>query len=266
VPGHGEAWITTLDVGQGLAVLVRTAQRTLLYDAGPAYGGVADSGARIVVPVLRAAGIERLDALVISHDDTDHHGGAQSVLESLEADALISSLPRAHALNALARTSGRCSAGMQWDWDGVRFRFLHPEGDRAPRRKNDASCVLSIAAAGGTMLLTGDIEADAEATLLSRQGESLKSDVLLAPHHGARRSTGRELLAAAAPRWVVVSAGRNRFGHPAPETLSRIADAGATALRTDQEGAVLVRLQGSGVQAVTQAALRPRYWRTSAGI
>jgi len=93
----GEAWFTALDVGQGLAVVVRTAGRTLLYDAGPAYGPEADSGGRIVVPMLRGAGIERLDMMVVSHEDVDHLGGALTVLETFEVRALASSLPQGHA-------------------------------------------------------------------------------------------------------------------------------------------------------------------------
>lgn len=264
-PAKGEAWITTLDVGQGLAVLVRTATRALLYDAGPTYGAHGDSGARIVVPVLRAAGVARLDALVVSHDDTDHLGGAQSVLEALEVDALLSSLSRSHSLNAFARAASSCTAGRQWEWDGVRFAFLHPQGETpaGARARNEASCVLRVTTAGGTMLLTGDIEAGAEAALVQHAGEALRNDVLLAPHHGARASSGRDFIAAVEPRWVVISAGaRNRFGHPSPEALARYRSAGAAVLRTDRDGAVTVRLAPGGVRAETQADKRARYWRS----
>jgi hypothetical protein len=122
----GEAWITAFDVGQGLAVVVRTATRTLVYDAGPAFGAEADSGGRILVPELRAAGASGVDLMVLTHEDTDHIGGALSVLESVEVQALASSLPQAHALNALVPAPRRCLAGESWDWDGVRFAFLHP--------------------------------------------------------------------------------------------------------------------------------------------
>ena len=110
-PAVGEAWISALDVGQGLAVVVRTATRTLLYDAGPAYGPEADSGGRIVVPLLRGQGIGRLDMMVLSHEDLDHLGGALTVLETFEVRALASSLPPAHALNALVPEAARCAAG-----------------------------------------------------------------------------------------------------------------------------------------------------------
>src|SRR5437868_11789297 len=186
-PAWGEAWITTFDVGQGLAVLVRTASHTLLYDTGPAYGPEADSGSRVVVPALRGAGIERLDLLVLSHEDGDHIGGALSVLESYEVAVVASSLAREHALHGPAPHARRCAAGEGWEWDGVRFDFLHPvRGTNAKR--NDQSCVLRIAAAGHGMLLTGDIERGAEAAMLASR-RALPSDVLLVPHHGGRTSS-----------------------------------------------------------------------------
>ena len=256
-PAPGTAWITVLDVGQGLAVTVRTASRTLLYDAGPAFGGGADSGGRIVVPALRAGGVQRIDAIVLSHEDLDHTGGALTVLESFEVDALHSSLPAGHPLNALA-ASRRCAAGQAWEWDGVRFEFLHPAAGRA-YRKNDGSCVLRVATAGGAMLLTGDIERPAEEALLGKSA-GLKSDVLLVPHHGSRTSSTEAFIAAVAPRWAVVTAGyRNRFSHPSAEVLERYRAAGVRMVRTDLDGAASIRL-GEEVSVAVERARRGRYW------
>ena len=258
-PAIGEAWITTLDVGQGLAVLVRTASRTLLYDAGPAYGPEADSGGRIVVPLLRASGVRAVDLLVLTHEDTDHLGGALTLLESVEVDALASSLPSGHALNALVRRGARCVAGTSWQWDGVRFAFLHPPRGWEAARRNNQSCVLRIDTGGSSMVLTGDIERAAEWGLLSTMQ---KTDVLLVPHHGSRTSSSDEFIAVAAPRWAVVPAGyRNRFGHPAREVLERYARAGVPVLRTDRDGAVSIRLRRHAVEVIGERALRPRYWR-----
>lgn len=258
-PAAGEAWITALDVGQGLAVVVRTAGRTLLYDAGPAYGAEADSGGRIVVPMLRGAGVGRLDLMVVSHEDLDHLGGALTVLETLEVRSLASSLPPGHGLNALVPDALRCSAGRRWEWDGVRFEFLHPPADWDLARRNNQSCVLRVEAGGSSILLTGDIERFAENILLDK---NVKADVLLVPHHGSRTSSSAQFIAAVAPRWAVVPAGyRNRFGHPAREVLARYEEAGVRVLRTDLDGAVSIVLKEDVIQVGAQRTVHPRYWR-----
>jgi competence protein ComEC len=262
-PAAGEAWITTFDVGQGLAVLVRTARHALLYDAGPAFGPDADSGERIVAPALGALGVRRLEALVLTHDDTDHTGGARSVLERLEVDALLHSLPASHPLLGQAPLARRCARGSRWAWDGVRFEVLHPAPGAQPQRRNDASCVLRIAAGERAMLLAGDIERRAEAELAARGG--LRSDVLLMPHHGSRSSSSAAFLEAVRPRLAVAAAGyRNRFGHPAADVLARYAAVGARVLRTDREGAVTLRLAPDGLRIETQRARRARYWHVPA--
>jgi competence protein ComEC len=261
-PLPGEAWITAFDVGQGLAVVVRTATRTLLYDAGPAFGPEADSGGRILVPELRAAGARGVDLMVLSHEDMDHIGGALSVLESLEVQGLASSLPQAHALNALVPAPRRCLAGESWDWDGVRFTFLHPRQDDAPVRRNNLSCVMRIEAGGASILLTGDIERLAELSLLHHP--EMKSEVMLVPHHGSRTSSSAEFIQAVAPRWAIVAAGyRNRFGHPNAEVLARYAAAGTSIFRTDRDGAIHVLLKSAEVRVEGERARRPRYWRAA---
>ncbi|HET7365899.1 MAG TPA: DNA internalization-related competence protein ComEC/Rec2 [Burkholderiales bacterium] len=257
-PPAGEAWITTFDVGQGLAVLIRTAEHNLLYDAGPAYGTESDSGSRVVVPALRGQGVARLDLVVLSHEDGDHIGGATTVLETVEVAALATSLPGAHPLNALAPNARRCHAGEGWAWDGVRFDFLHPASAPAAKR-NDLSCVLRVAAREHAMLLTGDIERGAEAAMLAGS-RTLASDVLLVPHHGSRTSSTPEFVAGVAPRWAVVPVGyRSRFGHPNPEVLARYRAAGVQIMRTDLQGAITVRM-GASVEVQAERQLRGRYW------
>jgi competence protein ComEC len=263
-PAAGSAWITAYDVGQGLAVAVRTKHRTLLYDAGPAFGAEADSGGRILVPALRAAGAHTVDLMMLTHEDSDHIGGALTVLESLEVGSLASSLPSAHALHTLVAAPRRCSAGMGWEWDGVRFEVLHPEAGAAPARRNNQSCVLRVAAQGGSMLLTGDVERAAELQII---GKHPRADVLLVPHHGSRTSSSPEFIAAVAPRWAVVAVGyRSRFGHPSSEVLGRYAAAGATLLRTDRDGAVHVLLEKEGPRLLGERSRAARYWRRAPGV
>jgi competence protein ComEC len=260
-PRLGEAWISTLDVGQGLAVLVQTAGHALLYDAGPAYGAESDSGGRVVLPLLRARGVRALDALVLTHDDADHVGGAQTVLESVPVHAVLSSLRPAHGLHALAPSVRPCRAGTRWLWDGVAFELLHPPA-RVAARKNDSSCVLRIRAQGGSTLLTGDIERASEQALVAARA-ALRSDVVLVPHHGSATSSSAQFIDAVAPTFAIASAGyRSRFGHPRPEVLARYRAAGATVLRTDLDGAVHVELGAAGLRVSSERALRPRYWRT----
>ena len=261
-PAEGEAWVTVLDVGQGLAVLVQTANRLLVYDAGPAFGPDADSGGRIVLPALRGAGLGRIDTLVLTHEDADHIGGALTVLESTEVDSLLSSLPSSHPLQALAPRVSACAAGQAWTWDGVRFEMLSPRAGEKPAKRNDLSCVLRVASAsGGSILLTGDIERGAEQSLVAA-GAPLRADVLLVPHHGSRTSSTAQFIAATAPRWAVIAAGyRNRFGHPNAEVAARYEAAGAGLLRTDLLGAIRVVLGQAGAAVSGERALRPRYWR-----
>jgi competence protein ComEC len=184
------------------------------------------------------------------------------VLDSVEVGALTTSLPPAHALHALAPEWRRCQAGTAWEWDGVRFEFLHPgPSELKTVRRNDLSCVLRIATAGGAMLLTGDIEHVSESSLV-RMGDKIRSDVLLVPHHGSRTSSTEQFIAAVAPDWAVVPVGyRSRFGHPDAQVLERYRAAGAGVLRTDLDGAVQIHLTNEGIQVGSERSRTPRYWR-----
>jgi competence protein ComEC len=264
-PAPGALWLTVLDVGQGLAVFAQTERHALLYDAGPAYSPEADSGSRVILPFLRASGIARLDAMMLTHDDNDHAGGAVSVLSGVPVGALYSSLPETHAA-WLAAPGYRlpCSAGQSWAWDGVRFDVLHPLAASYAidgLKSNDRSCVLKITSAHGAVLLTGDIEARSEEELLQRAPARLRADVLVVPHHSSRTSSTEEFIAAVQPRWAVMPVGyRNRFGHPKEEVVERYRASGAQLLRTDSTGAVLVRLEAEGISVQPYRGLRRRYW------
>jgi len=241
-PGEVEVWFP--DIGQGHAVLVRTAQHALLFDAGPRYSRETDAGQRVLLPLLRAWGL-RLDALVLSHSDSDHIGGAPAVLQMNPATPWWGSLPPSHPLHQWRRGQA-CLAGLGWDWDGVRFEFLHP-WDASPSERakpNTLSCVLKVQAQGGSVLLTGDIEAAQEKALIASEpaagdgASRLRADVLLVPHHGSNTSSTAEFLAAVSPRWAWVQAGyRNRYGHPTAAVMARYQAQGVTVLESVRCGA-----------------------------
>ncbi len=261
-PGAGSARITVLDVGQGLAILVQTQNHVLLYDTGPQYGPEADAGSRVVVPVLRGAGVSRIDTLIVSHNDSDHSGGALSVLGAMPVELTLSSLAVPHPVRDKAALHERCLAGQHWEWDGVRFDLLYPDtADYTGKSKsNNVSCVLRVKTAGASVLFTGDIEKDAEARLLAR-GEALQSDLLIAPHHGSRTSSPLAFIAMIRPAATVFTVGYlNRFGHPRADVVARYAVAGSQILRTDETGAVIAQLGGDGIALEAYRETRARYW------
>ncbi len=263
-PGAGELWITVLDVGQGLAVLARTEKHALLYDAGPAFNAFSDSGSRVILPYLRGEGIDRLDALVVSHDDRDHSGGAGSVLEAMPVGLLWSSLSAGHELLEANTWRAPCIAERKWSWDGVSFEFLNPRAETASRgdaRVNNRSCVLRIGAPGGRVLLTGDIERAAERELLARSPLLLPAEALIVPHHGSATSSTPEFVKQVAPRHAVFAVGyRNRFGHPREDVLARYREAGSGLLRTDTGGAIQLRFAPGTSRVEAERDRARRYW------
>ena len=237
-PAPGQFELLAADVGQGNAVIVRTARHTLVYDAGPRYSLESDAGHRVLVPLLRALG-ERVDMLVLSHRDSDHTGGARAVLAMHRGATLLSSIEEGHELQG-ARTAMRCQAGQRWTWDGVDFSVLHPlpADYAAPAKPNALSCVLRVQAGDASALLAGDIEAPQEQVLLAR-GADLAADVLVVPHHGSRTSSSLAFVQAVRPRWALVQAGyRNRFGHPVAEVMARYPSVGAQVVDSPHCGAM----------------------------
>jgi len=249
-PAPGEFKLTVLDVGQGEAVHVQTTSHDLLFDAGPAFNAQSDAGSRILVPYLRAIGVERLDRLILSHADRDHTGGA---------DALIAALP-------VAEIERRCRAGVGWEWDGVRFDVLHPAEEDYRRKlpSNALSCVLKIENAQDSALLPGDLEGAAEGAFLVRAGERARAGILVAPHHGGKKTSSPAFVAAVAPHTVIFPVGyRNRFGHPHPDVLARYQASGAQIHRTDRDGAVTLKVGAGGTAHSLEREERRRYWHNS---
>jgi competence protein ComEC len=259
-PGPGQFELLAADVGQGNAVLVRTARRTLVFDAGPRYGPESDAGHRVLVPLLRALD-ESVATLVLSHRDVDHTGGAVAILAMQPAAALLSSIEDDHELQAVRRAQ-RCIAGQHWRWDGVDFDVLHPAApDYDARNKSNAmSCVLRISNGVASALLAGDIEQPQESSLV-RSGALARADFLLVPHHGSKTSSSDAFLDAVKPSVALVQAGyRNRYGHPAAPVLQRYADHGIRVFDSPRCGAALWRSIEPG-EVRCQRQEQPRYWR-----
>jgi competence protein ComEC len=259
-PGPGQFELLAADIGQGNAVLVRTATHTLVYDTGPRYGADSDAGQRVLVPLLRALA-ERVDLLVLSHRDSDHTGGAPAVLAMQPQAALLASLEHDHPLASL-RPLQPCQAGRQWSWDGVDFQVLHPTATEAEAsgKPNAVSCVLRVANGQQAALLVGDIEQPQEAALLAR-GAPLAAQVLLVPHHGSRTSSSAAFLDAVHPRWALVQAGyRNRFGHPAPDVMERYAERGIRVIDSPHCGAATWSSATPDAMRCERMARR-RYWQ-----
>lgn len=255
----GQARIDVLDVGQGLAVVIRTRSHTLLYDTGPYYSSVADAGVRVIVPYLRAIGVDRLDGLIVTHRDTDHSGGALSVLESLPV-GWISDAPDTHFAEMMPGMRQKtCASGNAWEWEGVHFEFLYPERRQRMREQasNHQSCVLRVSTAGKSMLLTSDIEASDEIAMLANGlGHS---DVMLVPHHGSGTSSGVDFLDAVRPEVAIIPVGyRNRYRHPKPEVLTAYEARKIRVLRSDADGMVQVVLPSLAISAYRQE--HRRYW------
>ena len=263
-PLEGELRVTVLDVGQGLSVVVQTRNHALLFDTGPAFGSSADSGNRVIVPFLRSSGIRRLDALVLSHDDIDHTGGALSVVQAVPVVAMLSSLPDLDPMLLIGPEERHCAAGQAWRWDGVLFEMLYPDpASRVARglKDNERSCVLKITTDAGSVLIPADIERHGERTLLTTVAGQLQSDVLIVPHQGSRTSSSEAFVRAVGPRTVIFPVGyRNAFRHPHPEVVERYRQMGSAAHFTDRHGAIMLQFGEQGIKVTRQREIRRRYW------
>jgi competence protein ComEC len=254
LPKPGEAELVVIDVGQGLSVLVRTAQHSLLYDMGPALPDGFDAGERAVVPALHALGVARLDMAMISHGDNDHAGGRQAVAAAFPLPRVLA--PRGSPVAGTAF----CQAGQQWAWDGVRFQVLHPASG-FPYLGNEAACVLRIETAHGSALLTGDVGHYVERKLLREDAARLRSDVVVVPHHGSDGSSDPAFVAASGAKLALVSSGAdNRFRHPRPPVVRRWCEAGAEVLDTARSGAIRVWIGRDGLRLRERRVFHARLW------
>ena len=239
----GEFRASIFDIGQGTAVLIETASRRLLYDAGPIQGKRNDAGTQILLPYFRGEGITAIDRLVISHSDNDHVGGAPSLLKGVKFNSFLGSLPQHNPvlkkIQAANIVSLPCRYGQYWQWDEVEFRIWHPSetttfnASQYMGKPNEMSCVLEVRNARASLWLTGDVEKQGEAAIVTRlkQPEFAGFDlvalanrelIFMAPHHGSKTSSSLELLTLLSPDAAFAQNGyRNRYGHPHPLVSAR---------------------------------------------
>ncbi len=255
---QGQFKVTVLDVGQGLSSVIETANHTLVFDAGIRLSAKFDMGTSVLLPYLRSRSIQHVDLLVLSHPDSDHIGGAQALLTDLPVDNQISSYPKrvpGHAVQL-------CQPGRQWQWDGVQFLIL------APLRpffidENNNSCVIKVNAGHDGLLLTGDIESEAESRLIKEYGNILKSRLLVVPHHGSKTSSSAHFLDSVDPALAIIPAGyRNQYGFPHKKVVKEYQVKNIPLLNTAHSGAVSVILGSKqSLQGVTKYREQSRrYW------
>lgn len=259
-PEEGTFHATVLDVGQGGAVLVETAHHRLLFDTGPAFGQ-SNAADRVIMPYLKSRGIESLDKVVVSHADSDHSGGL---------DTLLGNIPIGEVVTSMTSYTGKtpvqaCLAGNGWTWDGIHFSVFHPTRKyySSDNKTNDLSCVIKVDSNHGSLLLTGDIEEQSEQELVAVYGDRLHSDVLMSPHHGSHTSSSSPFLMAVKPKYAVFQIGyRNPYHHPHPSVVKRYKLLDTVMFRSDNDGAVQFMFEDDGISARSFRKSSIRFWHT----
>lgn len=248
-PEQGEFWFTLLDVGQGLSAVVQTKDHTLVFDAGPKYSDSFNAGTAIVLPFLQQQGIKNIDTLIISHADNDHIGGARPLMKNIAVDGLLTSVPNHKLPDALP-----CLAGQTWQWNQVYFTMLYPT-KKDTGSENNLSCVLKVSNTAGSVLLTGDIEIQAEEQLVLRHGNDLHATILIAPHHGSKTSSSTHFIDAVQPEVVLFPVGyHNRYHFPAKAITERYQDRHINQYNSADHGAIQFKM---GINAMSA----PRLYR-----
>ncbi len=232
----GEYRAAILDVGQGLAVVLETANRTLVYDVGAKYTDRFNAVDAVLLPYLRFRSVDRLDLVLISHSDNDHAGALPYLLEAMAVNQIVSG----SELGIENRPVTGCAGGETWRWDGVEFKLMQAP-KTAWNNENNRSCILRVTNGYTSLLLSGDVEVAAERALLSQQGQALQSDILLAPHHGSNTSSSPEFIDRVRPDTVIYSVGyRNRFKHPREKVVRRYRARGVRELDSASSGAIMI--------------------------
>jgi competence protein ComEC len=246
-----------LDVGQGLAVVLQSRQYTVLFDTGRSYRGGGSAAEQVILPFLHHQGIQSIDTLVVSHADDDHAGGVLALIGQFD----VARIRAGETIPVPGRTVIECKAGEFWQSDGISYRFIHPDAGSA-LEGNDASCVLTVSAGSHHLVLTGDIEGEAELEVLHRYPFESASVVLI-PHHGSLTSSSPAFVNRLRPGYAIASAAHeNRWGFPKERVTRRWEGIGAVVMDTASSGAISFRLcAGEGISSLREERFRQRrFW------
>lgn len=236
----GDAKIDVLDVGQGLAVVVHTANHVLIYDTGVKFYQGSDMGKLALIPYLKTLGVKTINKVIISHPDLDHRGGLASLEEAYPVNELVVDDPRFY------KRGSSCHHHGDWTWDGISFHFFSIATPL--KNKNNASCVLQISTKAGQVLLSGDIEKPAEQYLVDTYGAKLASSILVIPHHGSKTSSTPAFIKNVAPRYAIVSYGfDNRYHFPHQQAMQTYQQNHIPVYNTVDSGMISVLLKANSI-------------------
>ena len=259
-PKSGEIWLTLLDVGQGLSVVIQTQNHTLIFDTGAKFSEQYDMGEAVVLPFLTHQAVNYIDTLIISHGDNDHIGGAASLLRAMPINDSYSSVAE-----WVEKIAGHpCKAGQGWQWDEIEFTILSP-GTESFDTENNNSCVLKVSGKHFSFLLPGDIEQRAESRLVAQYGSDLSSSVLIAPHHGSKTSSSLSFLEQVNPEVILIPSGyMNRFGFPHKQVLQRYQSRNITYFDTSKNGAISLKTDEQSLTIELARQVQKKYWMSNA--
>ncbi|UPR58379.1 DNA internalization-related competence protein ComEC/Rec2 [Vibrio sp. ED004] len=255
--------IDILDVGHGLSLVLEKNNQVVVYDLGNVWpgGSIVES---LLIPTLNSRGIRGIEGVIISHFDSDHAGGFPALLESYDPKWVRTSqninLQTQSTTQAQSNIQA-CTIGEAWDWQGIEFEVLWPP-QRVKRAYNPHSCVVRLYEPDSefSMLLTGDIELVSE-WLLARQGERLRSDVMLVPHHGSGSSSIKPFIEAVSPQLAIASLAKgNQWGMPSESVIARYQEVGSAWLDTGESGQITITLTQEGWQYHTIREEQGRQW------
>jgi competence protein ComEC len=254
-PNDNDTWfVETIDVGQGLAVVIRSADQVLLYDTGARYPSGFSMVDSEIAPYFISMGINQIDHLVVSHSDNDHAGGADIIVDKFTVKQLWSGEPLKSKYDFT-----QCVRGQRWKLGILEVEVLSPT--ILTNNDNNNSCVLRISDGSTAVLLTGDIEKRQEKVLTKILLEKLNSDILFAPHHGSRHSSNESFIKAVSPKWVVFSAGfMNQWGFPANEVVERYEKQSVKSFNSGLSGFIRFQISTQDIKIKTFREDLAPYW------